>query len=63
MADLSFFCRQIWLYGSVLDPFPSSYRRQTDLVDPLLFDVALSGTDETLFATLENGDDVNPTVS
>lgn len=38
-------------------------RRQKELINPLLFEVAHSGNKDLLFKILENGDDVNPIVS
>ena len=44
-------------------PPPPPCRRQSELVTPVLFDVAVSGNSELLFKILENGDDVNPSVN
>ena len=39
-----------------------AFRRQKELITPLLFEVAHSGNKDLLFKILENGDDVNPIV-
>ena len=40
----------------------SPYRRQKDIVNPTLFDIAISGDKDGLYQLLEDGDDVNPSV-
>ena len=44
-------------------PSPPPHRRQREVVTPRLFEVAHSGHKELIFQILENGDDMNPTVS
>ena len=41
---------------------PHMSRRQKELINPLLFEVAHTGNKDLLFKILENGDDVNPIV-
>ena len=38
-------------------------RRQSELIEPVLFEVAHSGNKDYLFQLLQNGDNVNPLVS
>ena len=41
---------------------PPSFRRQRELVAPMLFEVARTGNKDLLFKIWENGDDINPRV-
>ena len=41
---------------------PSPFRRQKELIAPMLFEVARTGNKDLLFKIWENGDDINPTV-
>lgn len=38
-------------------------RRQQEIVNPVLFEVAGTGDKNLLYQLVENGDDINPTVS
>ena len=39
------------------------YRRQKEVVTPMLFEIAQNGDKDKLFQLLEDDDDVNPSVS
>ena len=41
----------------------SSLRRQREILTPTLFEIARNGNKDELFQLLEDGDDVNPSVS